>query len=136
MKPPMLHTAYKVSYTRNAYGDYLTATQTYVKCHFREINNQVTDTNAEIFALTEQGPTPSDYLSMDERAAAGVKALQDAEDKAAQIRVWITDALKKHDQIMKGIAAAAGLIMFLPNLIIFIFLRSKVMDTMAHSGVK
>ena len=47
MKPPMLHTAYKVSYTRNAYGDYLTATETYVKCHFREINNQVTDTNAE-----------------------------------------------------------------------------------------
>jgi len=68
----------------------------------------VTDTNAEIFALTEQGPTPSGYLSMDERAAAGVKALQDAEDKAAQIRVWITDALKKHDQIMKGIAAAAA----------------------------
>ena len=36
----------------------------------------------------------------------------------------------------QGIAAAAGLIMFLPNLIIFIFLQSKVMDTMAHSGVK
>jgi len=36
----------------------------------------------------------------------------------------------------QGIAAAAGLIMFLPNLIIFIFLQGKVMDTMAHSGVK
>lgn len=36
----------------------------------------------------------------------------------------------------QGIAAAAGLIMFLPNLIIFIFLQSQVMDTMAHSGVK
>jgi ABC-type glycerol-3-phosphate transport system permease component len=36
----------------------------------------------------------------------------------------------------QGIAAAAGLIMFLPNLIMFIFLQSKVMDTMAHSGVK
>ena len=36
----------------------------------------------------------------------------------------------------QGIAAAAGLIMFLPNLIMFIFLQSQVMDTMAHSGVK
>jgi len=35
-----------------------------------------------------------------------------------------------------GISAAAALIMFLPNLIIFIFMQSKVMDTMAHSGIK
>lgn len=41
----MLHTAYKVSYTRNAYGDYLTTTEIYVKCHFREINQLVTDNN-------------------------------------------------------------------------------------------
>jgi ABC-type glycerol-3-phosphate transport system permease component len=36
----------------------------------------------------------------------------------------------------QGIAAASTLIMFLPNLIIFIFLQSKVMNTMAHSGMK
>jgi len=36
----------------------------------------------------------------------------------------------------QGMAAAAGLIMFLPNLILFIFLQSKVMNTMAHSGLK
>ena len=35
-----------------------------------------------------------------------------------------------------GMAAAAGLIMFVPNLIIFIFMQSKVMDTMSHSGIK
>jgi len=35
-----------------------------------------------------------------------------------------------------GIAAAAASIMFLPNLIIFIFTQSKVMNTMAHSGIK
>ncbi|MCL2604297.1 MAG: carbohydrate ABC transporter permease [Defluviitaleaceae bacterium] len=35
-----------------------------------------------------------------------------------------------------GIAAAAGLIMFVPNLIIFIFMQSKVMSTMTHSGIK
>lgn len=36
----------------------------------------------------------------------------------------------------QGMAAAAALIMFLPNLVIFIFLQSKVMNTMAHSGIK
>ncbi|MBS4196093.1 carbohydrate ABC transporter permease [Lederbergia citri] len=36
----------------------------------------------------------------------------------------------------QGIAAAASLIMFLPNLIIFIILQSQVMNTMAHSGIK
>lgn len=35
-----------------------------------------------------------------------------------------------------GIAAAASLITFLPNLIIFIFMQSSVMNTMAHSGIK
>ncbi|QVK18403.1 carbohydrate ABC transporter permease [Mycoplasmatota bacterium] len=35
-----------------------------------------------------------------------------------------------------GIAAASSMIMFLPNLIIFIFLQSKIMNTMAHSGIK
>ena len=36
----------------------------------------------------------------------------------------------------QGIAAAASLIMFLPNLIIFIILQNQVMNTMAHSGIK
>lgn len=36
----------------------------------------------------------------------------------------------------QGISAASALIMFLPNLIIFIIMQSKVMDTMAHSGIK
>jgi ABC-type glycerol-3-phosphate transport system permease component len=36
----------------------------------------------------------------------------------------------------QGIAAAAALIMFLPNLIIFIFLQGQVMGTMSHSGLK
>jgi len=35
-----------------------------------------------------------------------------------------------------GISAAAALVMFIPNLVIFIFMQSKVMDTMAHSGIK
>lgn len=36
----------------------------------------------------------------------------------------------------QGMAAAASLIMFVPNLIIFIILQSQVMNTMAHSGIK
>ncbi|XID92566.1 carbohydrate ABC transporter permease [Paenibacillaceae bacterium WGS1546] len=36
----------------------------------------------------------------------------------------------------QGISAAAALIMFIPNLLIFIFMQSRVMNTMAHSGLK
>lgn len=36
----------------------------------------------------------------------------------------------------QGISAAAGLILFLPNMILFIILQSRVMNTMAHSGLK
>lgn len=36
----------------------------------------------------------------------------------------------------QGAAAAGALIMFLPNLIIFLFQQGKVIATMAHSGIK
>lgn len=36
----------------------------------------------------------------------------------------------------QGMAAASSLIIFMPNLIFFIIVQSKVMDTMAHSGIK
>jgi len=38
--------------------------------------------------------------------------------------------------LLQGVAAASTLIMFVPNLIIFIVMQSKVMNTMAHSGIK
>jgi len=38
--------------------------------------------------------------------------------------------------VTAGIGAAANLIMFLPNLIIFIIMQNKVMASMAHSGIK
>lgn len=47
MRPPMLHTAYKVTTTRNAYGDFLASGETALKCHFRYITEQVTATNNE-----------------------------------------------------------------------------------------
>ncbi|MBQ9123513.1 MAG: carbohydrate ABC transporter permease [Lachnospiraceae bacterium] len=36
----------------------------------------------------------------------------------------------------QGVAAAASLILFLPNLILFCILQKNVMNTMAHSGIK
>ncbi len=36
----------------------------------------------------------------------------------------------------QGVAAAASLIMFVPNLVLFIILQRNVMNTMAHSGIK
>lgn len=35
-----------------------------------------------------------------------------------------------------GMQAAATLLMFVPNLVIFIFMQGRVMDTMSHSGIK
>lgn len=35
-----------------------------------------------------------------------------------------------------GLGAVAGLVMFVPNLILFIILQNKVMDSMAHTGIK
>jgi|GEM_PF-2700341 len=36
----------------------------------------------------------------------------------------------------QGMAAAASLLMFIPNLVLFVILQSQVMSTMAHSGLK
>ena len=35
-----------------------------------------------------------------------------------------------------GVQAAGTLIMFVPNLVLFIILQSRVMNTMSHSGMK
>ena len=48
MKPPMLHTAYKVTMTRDAYGSYTATGSTTLKCHFRKNVGQVTGTNNEV----------------------------------------------------------------------------------------
>ncbi|MFC5530572.1 carbohydrate ABC transporter permease [Cohnella yongneupensis] len=36
----------------------------------------------------------------------------------------------------QNVAAAAGLLMFIPNLIIFLFFQRRVLETMVHSGIK
>jgi len=36
----------------------------------------------------------------------------------------------------QGVAAAAGLMMFVPNLVVFLLFQRRVLNTMAHSGIK
>lgn len=43
----MNHTAYKVTKTRNAYGDYIASGETSLKCHVRIITNVNNSTNNE-----------------------------------------------------------------------------------------
>lgn len=43
----MLHTAYKITSTRNAYGDFVTSTEVAHKCHFRYITEQVSSSSNE-----------------------------------------------------------------------------------------
>jgi len=45
MKPPMLHTAYKVTMTSNAYGDRIAGAETALKCHFRHITQHIFESN-------------------------------------------------------------------------------------------
>ena len=47
MKPPMFHTAYKITSARNAYGDYTASGQISLKCHVRMINDLVTSSSNE-----------------------------------------------------------------------------------------
>ena len=48
----------------------------------------------------------------------------------------LTSASTSNTVAGQGMAAAASLIMFLPNLILFCILQNNVMNTMAHSGIK
>lgn len=47
-----------------------------------------------------------------------------------------TFAAQTNMVVGQGIAAASSLIMFIPNLVLFIILQSNVMNTMSHSGIK
>lgn len=48
----------------------------------------------------------------------------------------LTDRAMEGSLAGAGMAAAAGIILFVPNLIIFIFLQSRINNTMRHSGIK
>lgn len=48
----------------------------------------------------------------------------------------LTSTTTNNNVAGQGIAAAASLIMFIPNLVLFCILQKQVMNTMAHSGIK
>lgn len=58
-------------------------------------------------------------------------------DESKRTLAFFLSTLTSNNSVSgQGMAAAASLIIFLPNLIFFIIVQSKVMDTMAHSGIK
>jgi hypothetical protein len=51
MKPPFTHTAYKVTTTRNEYGDFIAVSSSPLSCHFREIGDvQANNSNEQVQA--------------------------------------------------------------------------------------
>lgn len=62
--------------------------------------------------------------------------MQDEEMKTFPFFVETLTANMANSVARQGAAAAAAMFMFLPNLIIFLGLQSKVINTMAHSGIK
>lgn len=83
-------------------------------------------------------------------ATVGILTFQNIWNDVGTSAIYITDESKRtlaffvqsltSSQVNtvagQGLAAAAGLMMFLPNFILFIILQSRVMNTMAHSGIK
>ncbi|MDR2597815.1 MAG: carbohydrate ABC transporter permease [Treponema sp.] len=58
------------------------------------------------------------------------------DDTLKSFAFYLSSLATLNTPAMAGVQAAASLIMFLPNLIIFIAMQSRVMNTMSHSGIK
>jgi multiple sugar transport system permease protein len=58
------------------------------------------------------------------------------DDTLKSFAFYLTSLATLNTPAMAGVQAAASLIMFLPNLVIFIAMQSRVMNTMSHSGIK
>lgn len=82
-------------------------------------------------------------------ATIGILAFQASWNSVEASQLYITDETMKNFAFYVstlsmpsnnvagvGIAAAASLMMFIPNLLIFVFMQRKVMSTMANSGIK
>lgn len=57
-------------------------------------------------------------------------------DSMRTLAYYLTSISTNNAVAAAGMVAAASLILFLPNLIIFIVMQSQVMNTMSHSGIK
>lgn len=58
------------------------------------------------------------------------------DDSMRTLAYYLTSISTNNAVAASGMVAAASLILFLPNLIIFICMQSQVMNTMSHSGIK
>jgi len=58
------------------------------------------------------------------------------DDSMRTLSFYLTSISTNNSVAAAGMVAAASLILFLPNLIIFICMQSQVMNTMSHSGIK
>jgi hypothetical protein len=72
MKPAMRHTAYKITTTRNAYGDYVAGARTAHVCHFRYITellttngNEAVRSDAMAWFESDSGIVKKDILIID-----------------------------------------------------------------------
>lgn len=70
--PPMLHTAYKVTTTRNAYGDYVASGTTPLPCHWRSItmvstnsSNEQIDSDAMAWFEPDSGVVKGDLIKFE-----------------------------------------------------------------------
>lgn len=58
-------------------------------------------------------------------------------DEAMRTLIYYTSSIGVNNAMAAaGVSAAANLLIFIPNLIIFICMQSQVMNTMSHSGIK
>jgi len=72
MRPPMNHTAYKVTTTRNAYGDFTASGETALKCHVRIITfhnstnaDETTDSDALMWFEPDSGVVKQDIIKFE-----------------------------------------------------------------------
>jgi len=57
-------------------------------------------------------------------------------DAMRTLAFYLTSISTNNNIAASGMVAAASVILFLPNLIIFVLMQSQVMNTMTHSGIK
>ncbi|MCR5153621.1 MAG: carbohydrate ABC transporter permease [Lachnospiraceae bacterium] len=58
------------------------------------------------------------------------------DDSMRTLAFYLSSLSTNNTVAAAGLQAAAGVILFVPNLIIFIVMQSQVMNTMSHSGIK
>ena len=77
-------------------------------------------------------------IAIDPRPDNVERTKKDIETQLTAIETGIANIAETRDQRARDLLAGvrAALILFVPNFIVFLVLQSKVITTMAHSGIK